>query len=527
MGSKLAKLFTLIMNKNTKIQMLSFLMIAGLFFSCQANNSTKDSDTNNNTGDLTQITRTIDVSKTFREFPNLTGYWNTSLQKASAPVIGEIAENAYGKAKIVRCWLNLDEMWDYRTRKFDFNFQIGVDKYRGIAEKFRESWDWEVETPIHYYDYLKAFSTHSEEILLNIRRYERDIMDKNIPVSAEDYKMIIKEGLKHYKTLYPNIKYIQIGNEYNGGSFMKATEDEYYPFYKIGYEAINEVNEELGLEGNDRILVGMSPPAGRTLERLGSLFNLYKNDVSKTKILDFISWHEYGVPIPSTANREKEVKSLLRENELSENLPFFISEHQPYHGTYQDEQLGHHMLNTSHLPKSLYFTSLYSPQVNVFPWVLYHNEKIQTKFMYFSGPNEVQTRESEIKMLPLGCSVKFLSMLKGKEIQIDNSIDGNDLVLASCEDNRLVIEAINYGEPCDVKLNIENIAKVFNGAKKNKVHLQKYLIDSKHSNCLTNPEYQGGIEKVEEYELDIRSGNAALEHNKLEKNGIVFWEIVF
>ena len=118
-----------------------------------------------------------------------------------------------------------------------------------VAEKFRESWDWEVETPIHYYDYLGAFSTHSEEILLNIRRYERDIMDKNIPVSADDYKMLIKEGLKHYKKLYPNIKYIQIGNEYNGGSFMKADEDEYYPFYKIGYEALNEVNAELGLEG--------------------------------------------------------------------------------------------------------------------------------------------------------------------------------------------------------------------------------------------------------------------------------------
>ena len=76
---------------------------------------------------------------------------------------------------------------------------------------------------------------------------------------------------------------------------MKANEEEYYPFYKIGYEAINEVNEELGLDGNNRILVGMSPPAGRTLERLGNLFNLYKKDDSKTKKMDFISWHEYGV----------------------------------------------------------------------------------------------------------------------------------------------------------------------------------------------------------------------------------------
>jgi hypothetical protein len=27
--------------------------------------------------------------------------------------------------------------------------------------------------------------------------------------------------------------------------------------------------------------------------------------------------------------------------------------------------------------------------------------------------------------------------------------------------------------------------------------------------------------------LDIRSGNMVLKHNKLEKNGIVLWEILF
>jgi len=468
------------------------------------------------------ITRTIDVSNTFREFPELTGYWNTSLQKAPSPIIAKVAANAYRKAKIVRCWLNLDEMWDYRTRKYNFDFKIGVDKYKNVADKFRESWDWEVETPIHYYDYLGAFSTHSEEILLNIRRYERDIMDKNIPVSANDYKMIIKEGLKHYKKLYPNIKYIQIGNEYNGGSFMKATEDEYYPFYKIGYEAINEVNEELGLKGNNRILVGMSPPAGRTLERLGNLVGLYKNDDSKAKRMDFISWHEYGVPIQGTAIREKQIKALLKENNLPEDVPFFISEHDPYHGSYQDEQLEHHTLNASHLPKSLYFTRKYSPQVRIFPWVLYHNPEIQTKFMWFDGSNEAETTEDEIKMLPIGCSMKFLSMLKGDEISVENSIDGDNLVFAAKDGEQLVVEAINYSEGSDVVLEISNMDKL---TIKRKLHVEKYLIDSAHSNCLTNPSYPGGIEKVEDFKLKVKDNKIQLKQVGLEKDGLVLWKI--
>ena len=504
------------------------LTIAAIFFTgfvAETSGCKQDRETRGNKTGTEGIIRIIDVSQTFRQFPNLTAYWNTSLQKAPAPVIGKIAEESLGKAKIVRCWLNLDEMWDYRTRQFDFNFQIGVDKYKNIAEKFRESWDWEVESPVFFYDYLKAFSDHSEEILLNIRRYERDIMDKNIPVSAEDYKMIIEEGLKHYKELCPNIKYVQIGNEYNGGSFMKATEDEYYPFYKIGYEAVNEVNEELGLEGNDRILVGMSPPAGKTLERLGNLFRLYKNDESKTKRMEFISWHEYGVPIPLTASREKEIKSLLRENNLPENFPFFISEHQPYHGSYKDEQFEHHMLNTSHLPKSLYFTSLYSPQVKVFPWVLYHNKEIQTKFMYFSGPNETNTKEDEIRILPLGCSMKLMSMLKGREIKVDNSIEGNDLVIASCEEDKIMIEAINYSDKRDVVLNVDQLNTIFSNRKGKKIHLVKYLIDSNHSNCLTNKDYFGGIEKIEDIWIEVNKGKVTLQHDGLEMNGIVFWKL--
>ena len=92
--------------------------------------------------------------------------------------------------------------------------------------------------------------------MLCIRRYERDILDQILPVTMDDYKMIFKEGVKHYKMLCPNLRYIEVGNEYHLRGFMGATEEEYYQFYIQGYEAVNEVNEELALSGNDRILVG-------------------------------------------------------------------------------------------------------------------------------------------------------------------------------------------------------------------------------------------------------------------------------
>ncbi len=70
------------------------------------------------------ITRTIDASKYFRAFPDLVAYRNTSIQKAPAPVLAKLSEREFGKAKITRCWLNLDEMWDYRTRQFNDNYEI-------------------------------------------------------------------------------------------------------------------------------------------------------------------------------------------------------------------------------------------------------------------------------------------------------------------------------------------------------------------------------------------------------------------
>lgn len=511
--------FTLI----TSILTLAFVFSKQSYSSAYVNDKKIIETVETNKATL-EISRNIDVTEHFRPFPELTSYRNTSLQKATTPVIAEISAKVYGKAKITRCWLNLDEMWDYRTREFNYNFQIGVDKYKDIIEKYRESWPWEVESPVHFYDYIKAFSENSDEILLNIRRYERDIMDKKLPVSKDDYKLIIKEGLKHYKKLCPNIRYVQIGNEYNV-SFMKATEDEYYPFYQIGYEAVNEVNEEMGLEGNDRILVGMSPPAGGTLERLGRLFNLFKNDLSRTKRMDFVSWNTYGEPIPSTAVREREVKSLLVENGIPENLQLFISEHQPFHGSYEDQQLEHHMMNTAYLPKSLYFTSVFSPRINIFPWVLYHNREIQTKFMWFDGPNEPDTKAFEISMLPLGASMEMLSMHKGREIKVDNSINSSDLVIASVQKDKIIVQAINYGDPRDVKLSLSNICKIFPECKNGKMKIVKYLIDSSHSNCLTKPEYQGGLEKIDEYMIDITGNANVLEHEDLEKGGLVLWEI--
>lgn len=472
----------------------------------------------------TVITRNIDVTKTFRNFPDLARYWNTSAQKAPAPILAKVAEESLGKAKITRCWLNLDEMWDYRTREYEFDFKMGVDKYKSIEEKHRESWDWQLESPSTFYKYMGAFSNSSDEIMLTIRRYERDILDKKLPISTEDWMLIFKTGLKHYKKLYPNIRYVEVGNEYGEKSFMNATDLEYYQFYKLGSQAVEEVNKELRLTGKDVILVGGPVVTGNILEKIDKFLHSYSEDTAPDKRVDFISWHEYHNNIKSSSDRQKDIESLLNKYNLPNNFLLFMTEHDPFH--YKDDKLEYHFLNAAYLPRSLYYASLKSPDMKIFPWVLYHNKEIQTKFMWFTGPNFVNTKKEEIKMLPLGYSMKFLSMLKGKEIEVSNVIDGKDLVIATTEKNRVVIEVINYSGSRDVHVKIQNLNKIFPGFKKGKLKLKKFLIDSKHNNYLMDSSNTKGVEDGEEMAVSLKNGELILEHQKLEENGIVLWELV-
>ncbi len=469
------------------------------------------------------ITRTIDASQYFRKFPDLVAYRNTSVQKAPAPVLAELSEREYGKAKVTKCWLNLDEMWDYRTRKYNYNFLIGVHKYDDVPEKHGETWGGVKETQVHFYDYLRAFGRHSDAVMLTIRRYERDILDGKLGVSREDWKTIFKNAVVHYKKICPNLRYIEVCNEYALRGFIGCTADEYYGFYQLAYQAVNEANAELHLSGEDRVLVGGPAVTGGIVTKLNLFFENFAIDKSPEKRMDFVSWHEYHNNYRATAHREAQVKGMLTLNGLPEDLPFFITEHDPYHPRAGARE--YNLINGAGLVKSLYFTNRFSPNIHIMPWVQYHIGDIQTRFMWFDGPNQPDTKAEELRMLPSGCSMKLLSMHQDWEIAVDNDLANDHIVLASVQNDGLVVEAVNYGDPRDVCLRIEKLPEVFSALGEGRLRMEKYLIDEQHSNCVANPDYPGGIEKVGEGWLKPDGGTITLEHPGLAKNGILLWRL--
>ncbi len=470
------------------------------------------------------ITRSIDASQYFRPFPDLVAHRNTSIQKAPAPALAERSEREFGRPKITRCWLNLDEMWDYRTRQYDDNYRIGVDKYKDVSEKFRESWDWVTETNVRFQDYLRAFGNHSDAVLLCIRRYERDILDGKLGVTMDDWKTIFKHAVKQSKQVCPNVRYIEVCNEYGISGFIGCTPDEYYRFYRLAYQAVNEVNAELKLAGDDRILVGGPNVVRDAMVALNHFFENFSRDGSPDKRLDFVTWHEYHNRYADTAHRQAEVRQMLALNGLPTDLPMFITEHDPYHPPAGAAE--YNLINGAGLVKSLYFTSVHSPDVKIFPWVQYHDGKIQTRFMWFEGPNEPGTGADELRMLPAGCSMELLSMHEHWEIAVDNAIANDEIVLASVQNGGLVVEAVNFGEPRDVGIRINKLPEVFTKLGDGELRVHKYLVDRQHSNCVANPDYPGGIEKVDECRVRPVNGSITLEHRQLSKNGILLWRLI-
>jgi hypothetical protein len=325
------------------------------------------------------------------------------------------------------------------------------------------------------------------------------------------------------KKACPNLMYIEACNEYALKGFIGCSAEEYYRFYQAACRAVNEANRQLGLTGADRILIGGPVVTGDIIKKLDLFFANYAADPSPDKRLDFISWHEYSKPYADTAHRQRQVEAMLARHGLPQDVPMFVTEHDPYHP--HSESRPHNLINGAGLVKSLYFTAEHSPNIKLMPWVLYHIDTIQTRFMWFDGPNEPDTRAEDLRMLPIGCSMKLLSMHGEWEIRVDNALERDEIVLASVQNDGLVVHAVNYGSTRNVQVRIENLAKLFPAEANGSFKLVKYLVDEHHSNAVTRSDYPGGLEVVATETVQATGGAITLEHRGLDKNGIVFWKL--
>ncbi|MBL8231132.1 MAG: hypothetical protein JNL98_21750 [Bryobacterales bacterium] len=438
---------------------------------------------------------TVEAGRAVGPWKPATGYFNTSLRKAPPPGLADQVKEQYGRARITRVWLPLDDMWDYRTGEYRFNFQCGKDYYAADNVKHKYERDKTVESNVMFYDYMDAFSRNSDRLLLNVRRYEHEVTRGIIPIGK--WKEVLKTGLRHYKQRYANLSYIEVLNEAHVDHFGGLDDDRYYGFYRVAYQVVNELNLEL--KPAVPLLVGgpstvgtpmraedlKKPPSAKNrTQRMYRFLTNYAQDSDPGKRLDFLSFHDYGLASePSRiATYDAMVRGWLKDMALPTEIPIFETEI----GAAKVAPEGALNLRNAAGMSAFFYHTRHNPNYYLFPWVLYHNP-VQLSVVQF---------DERLRPTPSGAALLAWSMHKEREVTVswENQPPGSYAV-ATADGSGLAVQVWNFAEKA-VEADV-----VLNGAPARAVRMRRYVIDSRHSNCLQNQKAACALETVSDHKL--------------------------
>ncbi len=491
--------------------------------------------TSNGTNEFLAVVN-VDCAKIVGPRSHPENYLNTSILHSPPLALADLTVKEYGRPKIMRCWLTLRHMWDRKTDAYNYNFKIPRRVYEDAFQPGKHDGTSKTEVISefeNYEEYLDAFSGISGEVLLNIRNYEREVLDGTMTMAK--WKEVFGNAIKHYKQRCPNIKYIEVINEYNISEAMgglKMDMDQYYQFYRAAYEVINQFNAEYKPEVP--LLVGgpctYSYDTSKTA--LDLFLRLYAQDRNPHKRLDFYSFHDYGSEQkPSIYGRYGEIlQGEFVKYGLPKDLPIFIDEVGFGDGGSGFSNPERNRAQAVTLTTYAYY-SRHSPNLHVFPWVLFHS-RAQIVFAQF---------DQELNITPFGAAVKVWALHKADEIgaSVDGGPVGNGkgengvFAYASKDDTGMAIQiwnyqlsgkngaALNSGPSATTKVLVHDMPEKW---KSQKLKVRQFLIDSGHSNCfIQKPGDVGGLQQINYKEVKGKDLGQLVVN--LEPSAIFLWLI--
>ncbi|WP_340112946.1 GH39 family glycosyl hydrolase [Maribellus mangrovi] len=379
-------------------------------------------------------------------------------------------------------------------------------------------------------DYLSDASKISDYVLVNcshlgvVRGW--DVSDD---IKVERLSKILKELKKNF----PKIKYIEATNEPDYAN-EGVTPDNYYDYYKIYYQAVNKVNDELNPE--IPLLVGGPSVSQFSMKWLQPFLDAYVKDPSPEKRLDFISYHGYYTKPDSAYILFKDDPSLVKEQRTLLNrelasrgiridIPVFITEMGIYPGPAFDDFV---TMKNDHLRQAVGMASLFywylttADKTYPFNWVMRHRKegrKDQLVTRNEFGQPMIETQ----KLTPYGNMMVMMSKMKDTRISSTSSTEieeGKGLYsLATKDESGISVMVWNFQsrdtQGFDATLNLNNLHKALN--TKN-VNVKLYKIDGEHSNYHTDLE-NCNLQMVEEKTIktdDVFKSTLHFEPNTLQ-----------
>lgn len=404
----------------------------------------------------------------FRPRPILEGYQNNTLRYSPPKDFPAHYASRVGLPKLMRSSITLDEVWDYRTNEYFWDYKIGVNRYEGDPNHAPYDWAFTRPAPsgVTFEEYLLSHSQACEEMIFFYRRYEREVIGGVI--SMETFAQVLENVIEHYKALCPNMVYIE-QNEPNCEVFGAMNAFEYYQFYRVMYQVVNRLNARHHYE---KPLKCVGPCLSFTAQQMHfyrQFLQLYKIDPCKEKRLDAYAAHEYHPDIDLLRKYYDAHLQILKELNLPEK-PIFFDEFGMMHPTQKAED---NLVNASGVLESL-FDAATMENMHVFPWCSFHNPVLQRSLTQFQ-----LTEQGTYEATPHGIATQLLHMLP--EGQIALSGDGGRRAFAAGDGKALYLMATNYSDqPLPICLSLA-------GFEGEKIRITEYRCDLSHNNCFASP----------------------------------------
>ena len=391
--------------------------------------------------------------------------------------------------EIYKVWVDAERIHDPKTNTYDY---AGLD------------------------DYLADASLMSDELLM--------VMDTRVSVrdmgrSPAEIKPIIKRIMTDLKRRFPQIRYVEAFNEPDHNLAKNVTPAGLYDYYKVYYEAVNEINRDL----QPQVPLEIGGPGYMQYNEtwMRAFLDRYAADPSPDKRLDFVSWHAYGEFPEGTGDRNgprafhfykgnpseiagqrKALETELASRRLNTDIPAFITETGVYPGPSFDNQQDprpDYLIGAAGVP-ALHYWYMEQPNTYPFNWVIRHageerKDQLITrardgKPIAVRGGDKVQDLPTNI-LTPYGNAMKMLAMLKKERVTArSDALDkGKGIYSIATKDKYgAAVMVWNYQHVDQQRYNVNINMGVLPANLRGKSLCQRmYRIDDKVSNYWASP----------------------------------------
>jgi len=454
----------------------------------------------------------VDTGASVGRYVDPTVWQNSTLRYAPPEDFPAYCAKIIGRAKIMRAWITLDEYWDYRTGETYPDYDIGVARYP--VEELPYAYDWGSIVPApsgtRFRAYLTSHAKEADELMLNVRRLEREVSDGVI--TYEQYEEVFEKAVEYCKELAPNIRYIECCNEIEMSVFGNLTAEEYIKIYLRAYRAVKRLNEKhnytMPLE-----IGGYS--AARPLPRWelmqDVMAGLRKSEIGENP-MDFYAYHIYEASATNTlvaAGRVDEaeisdiekIKLIYRQhNDMLKELglpakPIFLDEMGRSRTTGIKADA---LFNASGIITYLNAFSMGEmPGMYPFPWCTFHNPELQISFTQF-----LLNDDGTYSLTPNGIAIQMLHELSGDRLETRVTGFGKDVeYYALAVRNGDTIDVIctnptSESAACDLNLS---------GMTDGEYLVESWRVTSNDNNCVTG-NGNGKLEKSAEEVVTAENG---------------------